>query len=89
MSVHWVKADLAVASVEILFDRRVRPLKPGGGGWLNLCRLKAPDRWASLIRKKLELNTKSHFAMIGRKEPYQSTRISPTIGRFIGVSHVL
>jgi hypothetical protein len=32
MSVHWVKADIAVASVEISFDLRVRPLKPAVGG---------------------------------------------------------
>jgi hypothetical protein len=30
-----------------------------GGGWSNLWRLSAPDRWAWFIRKKLELNTKS------------------------------
>jgi hypothetical protein len=26
------------------------------------------DRWASSMRKKLELNTKSHFILLGRKD---------------------
>ncbi len=37
----------------------------GGGGWSILWRNEDADRWASFIRKKLELNTKSHFAMKG------------------------
>ena len=31
MSVHWVKADIAVATSRSDFDRRVRPLKPTVG----------------------------------------------------------
>src|SRR6476620_1074839 len=43
------------------FDPRVRPLKPAGGGWLNLCRLSAPDRWSWFIGTK--------FAFFRRKTP--------------------
>jgi hypothetical protein len=56
ISVHWVKADIAVASVEILtrsaYDhKRVRPLKPPGGGWPNLWSLSTQDRWDWFRRK--------------------------------------
>src|SRR5229473_3564979 len=60
-SVHWVKADIRLRASRSDFDPRVRPLKPAGGGWSNHCRLSAPDRWAWFVRKKLELNTKSHL----------------------------
>ncbi len=67
MSVHWVKADIAVASVEIRFWPASAPAQAPGGGWSNLWRLSAPDRWGCFIRKKLELNTKSHFAILRRQ----------------------
>jgi hypothetical protein len=34
-----------------------------GRGWSNLWRDEGADRWDSFIRKKLELNTKSHFTV--------------------------
>jgi hypothetical protein len=57
MSVHWVKADIAVESIENDFDRnaydqmRVRPLGPQGWGRSNLWRDKGADRWDSFICK--------------------------------------
>src|SRR6266852_5807097 len=59
MSVHWVEADMRLRASRSDFDPRVRLLKPTVGGWSNLWRLSAPDRWDSFTRKKLELNTKS------------------------------
>ena len=73
MSVHWVKADLAVASVEILFDRRVRPLKPAvGGGQIP----GAYRRWTAwFIRKK--------FVFSGRKTPPAMRGRNPLIPNVI------
>src|SRR5260370_33977758 len=59
MSVHWAKADIRLRASGSDFDPRVRPVKAHGGGWSNLWRLSAPDRWAWFIRKKLKLNPKS------------------------------
>src|SRR5258708_3280006 len=59
MSVHWAKADIRLRASGSDFDPRVRPVKAHGGGWSNLWRLSAPDRWASFIRKKFGINTKS------------------------------
>jgi hypothetical protein len=58
-SVRWVKADIAVASVDLIYVRSSH-----GWGWSNLWSLSAQDRWASFTRKKLELNTKSHFSTL-------------------------
>lgn len=38
-----------------------------GWGRSNLWPDEGADRWGSFIRKKLELNTKSHFAVFGTK----------------------
>src|SRR6266446_9529929 len=46
MSVHWVKADMRASQAH-------------GGGWSNLWRLSAPDRWGSFTRKKFDLKAKS------------------------------
>src|SRR5258708_2833144 len=61
MSVHWAKADIRLRASGSDFDPRVRPVKANGGGWSNLWRLSAPDRWAWFRRANLELNTKSHL----------------------------
>jgi hypothetical protein len=37
-------------------------VRSGPGGWSNLSLVSPADRWASFIRKKLELNTKSPTA---------------------------
>jgi hypothetical protein len=50
-----------------------------GGGYSNLWGTFLSDRWSSSTRKKVELNTKSHFAMIGRKDSHSDQ---------IGVDHV-
>src|SRR6266446_7843045 len=46
MSVHWVKADMRASQAH-------------GGGWSNLWRLSAPDRWGSFTRKKFDLKATS------------------------------
>ena len=59
------------------FGPRVRPLKPAGGGWLNLWRLSAPDRWAWFIRKKLKLNPKSPPGLKRWNSPNLPARAGP------------
>ena len=58
MSVHWAKADIRLRASGSDFDPRARPVKAHGGGWSNLWRLSAPDRW--FVRNIFELNPKSH-----------------------------
>jgi hypothetical protein len=52
----------------------------GGGGWSILWRNEDADRWASSLSKKLKLNTKSHFDMIGRKELIGMTTLEVQFG---------
>ena len=70
MSVHWAKADIRLRASGSDFDPRVRPLKANGGGWSNLWRLSAPDRWALFIGKK--------FNFFGRKTPFGGRKLQKT-----------
>ena len=55
----------------MLFDLRVRPLEPTGGGWSNLCGTIAADRWAWFIRKNSGLKkTKRPTSVV---ESYKTT----------------
>src|SRR5436309_212478 len=65
MSVNWAKADIRLRASGSDFDPSTSASPRWG--WSNLWRLPAPDRWASFVRKKLELNTKSHFAILRRQ----------------------
>jgi len=56
MSVHWARADIRLRASGSDFDPSTSASPRWG--WSNLWRLPAPDRWASFVRKKLELNTK-------------------------------
>src|ERR1700730_12566841 len=73
MSVRWVKADIAVASVDLIYVRSSH-----GWGWSNLWRLSAKDRWSCFIRKKLELNGKSPLRYGWQKRISRSDRIGVT-----------
>src|SRR5258708_31308984 len=71
MSVHWAKADIRLRASGSDFDARVRPVKAHGGGWSNLWRLSAPDRWASFTRKNSGLKkTKRPTSVV---ESYRTT----------------
>src|SRR5260370_39727974 len=52
------KQTLRLRASRYAFDLRVRPLKPTGGGWSNLCGTIVADRWASFMRKKLKIKYK-------------------------------
>jgi hypothetical protein len=64
MSVHWVKADIAIGAPRSDFDPRVRPLRRGGWGWSNLGAIFPADRRVWFIGKK--------FAFFQKKNPTSS-----------------
>ena len=52
--------------------RHVRPVKANGGGWSNLWRLSAQDRWPSFARKNSGfLKGKAHFGDRKHKPIYR------------------
>ncbi len=72
MSVHWAKADIRLRASGSDFDARVRPVKANGGGWSNLWRLSAQDRWPSFARKNSGfLKGKAHFGDRKHKPIYR------------------
>ena len=62
MSVHWVKADIAIGSPRSDFDPRVRPLRRGGLGVVKSLGDLSSGPVVLLHTQKLELNTKSPTA---------------------------
>ena len=81
MSVRWVKTDIAVASVDLIYVRSSHGL-----GWSNLWRLSAQDRWDSSIRKKLQLNTKSHLLLFWRASCDRCGTSGVACGRSVAVA---